>query len=156
MIILAITETGQKIFQTNVNFNSHALGPELANVYRANYTAFNPIDIVDNETAKLILKSTKYYDKCEIKGRKKTIPYTGNFYQKLWYYGLTSNSPTITYNKNNLNEVFTKQFDYAEFLKDEKVKCAVVTNRYLEKNKIDISMHKVLYKNKAGSIIKKK
>ncbi len=155
MIIITITEFEQKVIQSNINFSSTPVGKELASVYAANYNTFNPHDVVDKDLAKLMLETTKYDKKCELKGKNKTLPYAGNFYQKLWYYGLTSNTPTINYNKEMVNNVFIKAFDYKEFLETDKVKCAVIPKAYLEKNKINIRKHQILYKNKAGYLIKK-
>lgn len=155
LIVLAIFNLERKMFQKNYKFNSNPIAPELASVYLANYNTFNETDIMNKNTANLIINASKYVDKCEIKSKQKTIPYTGNFYQKLWYYGLTGYVPTITFDKENANEVYRKPFDYDEFTKKEKIKCALLTNDYIRKEKIDIKDYKVLYKDKIGILIKK-
>ena len=89
--------------------------------------------------------------------KTKILPFSGIFLEKLWYYAITGNVPTISYNKKTPNDVYRMPFIYDEFIKNEKVKCALLTNKYIKKiENFNENDYDILYKDKTGILIRKK
>lgn len=157
IIIITIFNVEKTIMTKNYRFSSTPIGQELANVYMSNVNIFFPSEVIPEKEAELIINSKKYNQTCEINKKTKILPFSGNFLEKLWYYGITGNVPTINYNKENINNVYRMPFNYDEFVKTKEVKCALLTKKYIKKlenfNKED---YELIYENQAGILIKKK
>lgn len=156
IILISLFKIENKMMEKNYKLNSSQVGPELSGIYVANANMFFPSDVVSQNKANLIINSSKYYKKCEIDPKTKILPFTGNFIEKLWYYALTGNVPTIKYDKDIPNDIYRQLFIYEEFINDDKVKCALLTNKYIEKEALNEEDYDILYKDKTGILIKKK
>lgn len=157
IIAISLFSVERKLMEKNYKLSSNPVGPELANIYVSNKNLFTPSEVISKNEAKLIINSSKYYNKCKLDPKTKILPFSGIFLEKLWYYAITGNVPTISYNKKTPNDVYRMPFIYDEFIKNEKVKCALLTNKYIKKiENFNENDYDILYKDKTGILIRKK
>ncbi len=157
IITISLFNVEKNMMEKNYRIMSSPIGPNLADVYVYNANFFAPKGVIQKKEANLIINSTKYTKKCQIDPKTKILPFTGNFYEKLWYYAITGNVPTIKYDKKTPNDAYITPFSYQEFKESEKVKCALLTNKYMKKiENFDLEDYEILYKDKTGILIKKK
>ena len=158
-IIFSIFDIEKVISKKNFNFDYSGTIHELGDIYSFNVDMLVKDYRISISEIELMNSAEKYSKECEIKKENK-IPFITYYLKRRLFYSMTGIIPTVNYKKDDNIDIYTNEIEYDKFLEDDKIKCIMVSNEYMEdypgKYDIDYDDYEILYKNKSGKLIKKK
>lgn len=160
IILFAAFNIEGLVYKINFNLTNTVTSKELSNVYQFNIGNFDKSTLIKKEEMKLLAKTSKYSKECGINNKMKKLPYISGYAQKLWFFAINNMIPAIDYKDKLLTDIFTSIPASSEIEKDKEVQCVLISDDYIKKSlknySINYDNYEVLYKNKAGKLLKKK
>lgn len=159
-IFFSIFDVEKMVDEKSKDFVYSGTVHSLGDIYSFNYGMLSDSLVISKEEIDLILSVSKHSKECGINSKNRDLPYLNQYSQRRWYYMITGIVPAMNYKKGDYMDVYTKSFNYDEFIKSDTVKCITVSDNFMrdvgDSFQIDYSQFDILFKNKSGSLIKKK
>ena len=160
IILFAILNIEGLVYKINFNLTNTVTSKELSNIYQFNIGNFDKSTLIKTEEMKLLTETSKYSKECGINNKMKKLPYISGYAQKLWFFAINNMIPAIDYKDKLLTDIFTSIPASSEIEKNEEVQCVLISDDYIKKSlkkyNINYDNYEVLYKNKAGKLLKKR